>query len=414
MTRAAVLLLAAAVLLAEDPPAIEWNKDTVTPSCPACTAELPLECETCPGCGERVTWRDLQFDQTPAGAFVQLKYALKYHRPDLLQECVTTDVYKAAEAEQFAVDSGPLQMFLKARIKKVEKDGDLARIQFEAGEGEEARLFTFEARREAEGWRLGPPTGKMGVDASANESLALRDLLEIAEAERRWLADDPEGNRQKDYWTRDVAGLCAHPVSTGGKAGLVREDLARADRLGVGHYPDLGEARATHGYWFQMLRRDALEQRYQLDVDRDGAPFENGSDFGVVAWPEEYGESGKRTFILSSRGQVWARDLGSATSKDPPRELSEGERIAADRLLEGLLSARLEERGEAAERILDLGTPAHGWLREAMSRDEFRSVRGTMKLLVEAIEPPPCALERFPGDPESDGWTLVPMGQGPR
>ena len=60
------------------------------------------------------------------------------------------------------------------------------------------------------------------------------------------------------------------------------------------------------------------------------------------------------------------------------------------------------------------GTPAHGWLQSALTRDEFRAVKGTLGLLLEALEPLPYALERFPGDPESDGWTLVPMGKGPR
>lgn len=414
MSRFVILILSAAILLAEGPPAVEWNKDTVTPTCPLCTAELPLDATRCAGCGEALAWKDLEFDATPAGAFVQLKYALKYKRPDLLKQCVTADVYTSAEAEQFKVDSGPLQMFLRARIKKVEKAGDVARIQFEAGEGEDRRQFTFEATRDGERWRLGPPSGKKGRNIQANEGLALRDLLEVVEAERRWFETDPDGNRRRDYWTRDIAGLFAHVTPSGQRAGLIREDLARADPLGVGHYAVLGEARPTHGYWYQMLRRDAHQAPYQLDLDLDGAPFENGSDFAACAWPERYGDTGRRTFLVSSRGQVWAKDLGEVPASEAPRELSEGERIAADRLLEGLLARNAAERAEAAQRILDLGPPARGWLRSALARDEYRSVEGTVKLLVEALEPLPYALDRFPADPSSAGWTLLPTGESPR
>lgn len=414
MTRVAILLLLPAVLLAGDPPEVDWNKDTVTPCCPHCTTELPLSAVECPGCGEAVAWKDLAFDATPAGAFVKLKYALKYGRPDLLKQCVTPDVYTAAEAEGFAVSSGPLQMFLKARIKKIEKDGDVARIQFETGEGEERRSFTFEARSDGEVWRLGPPQGRAGGDIDGNEALVLRDLLEIAEAERRWAANDPDRDGRKAFWTRDVAGLCAHPGAKGGRVGYVRESLARADRLGVKHYPALGEAAATHGYWVQALRRDAQEERLQQDLDHDGAPFENADEFGVCAFPDRYGQTGRKTFVISARGEIWAKDLGDAAGSEPPAELSEGDRIAADRLLEGLRAARVEERAEAVDRILDLGAPAHAWLQAAMERDELRSVKGTLGLLLEALEPLPYALERFPGDPETDGWTLVRMAEGPR
>lgn len=51
MSRAAFLLLVVSIALsAEDPPAAEWNKDTVTPLCPNCTFELPIECDECPTC----------------------------------------------------------------------------------------------------------------------------------------------------------------------------------------------------------------------------------------------------------------------------------------------------------------------------------------------------------------------------
>lgn len=32
--------------------------------------------------------------------------------------------------------------------------------------------------------------------------------------------------------------------------------------------------------------------------------------FAFLAWPDEYGESGRRTFLVSMRGEVWGRDFG--------------------------------------------------------------------------------------------------------
>ncbi len=409
-------LLIAAALFAGDPAPVEWNKDTVTPSCAACTAEVPLGCTKCPGCGEAIAWRELAFDPTPAGAFVKLKYALKYHRSDLLKECVTEEIYLQAEAEKFEVSKGPLDDFLHARIKKVNRDGDVARIQFESGEGK--KPYVFEARREGDSWRLGPPNGAPGHDIHQNETLARRDLLEIVEAEQRWAEGDLDADGVHDYWTRDVAGLFAHPSAKGEPLRLLRQDLAQADPLGAKHFPSVGTAKATHGYWYAVLRLDRQGRPMQRDVDGDGAPFENAEGFGVCAWPEKYGESGRMTFLVDREGSIWERDLGGAAAGAPPgpaaADLPDDLKAVAEKLLAKLASNQTEARRGAVNGIVDLGPGALPLLRAALDREDLRASRDTIALLVEALVPPPCVVVRWPADPESDGWKQMKVGETPR
>jgi len=64
-----------------------------------------------------------------------------------------------------------------------------------------------------------------------------------------------------------------------------------------------------HGYLFDDLRTI------------DGEPIDWLNDYGLCATPARYGVTGRRTFIVDTRGFVWGKDLGkSGFVKDYPSE----------------------------------------------------------------------------------------------
>lgn len=64
------------------------------------------------------------------------------------------------------------------------------------------------------------------------------------------------------------------------------------------------------GYRYRILTRSgpSAPERAAQWLDVQGRLL---GGFAFLAWPDEYGESGRRTFLVSMRGEVWSRDFGS-------------------------------------------------------------------------------------------------------
>jgi hypothetical protein len=85
--------------------------------------------------------------------------------------------------------------------------------------------------------------------------------------------------------------------------------LARADTTeGRWEYPVLGvaEPQPHTGYFYAALS--------SYEADGKSVPYHEGegrnSDrFGYVAYPAEYGVTGRRTFIVNEDNTVWQKDL---------------------------------------------------------------------------------------------------------
>lgn len=149
-----------------------------------------------------------------------------------------------------------------------------------------------------------------------NEESALEALRRIKDAEEIFHMSDADHNGAHDYWTGDVATLnrfCRDRVD---------DSLALADACPVTQLQAAPGAPPVpcHGYLFTVLKTDEKGVPYQRDEDGDGKSNTNTSHYASCAYPAQYGESGRRTFLLCERGPICAKDLGQAGAGTPPSQ----------------------------------------------------------------------------------------------
>ena len=78
------------------------------------------------------------------------------------------------------------------------------------------------------------------------------------------------------------------------------------DALGAAHGQ---KGKPLHGYLFREMR-----SIWGIPINWDG-------DFAICATPAQYGETGRKTYIMRTDGEVWAKDLGeSSFVKDFPND----------------------------------------------------------------------------------------------
>jgi hypothetical protein len=130
----------------------------------------------------------------------------------------------------------------------------------------------------------------------ANEEGALLGLQMIQDSQTgRRINDQP-------YWTGDIAGLYVH----GTGAFRLAHSVAQADANPRSPYPEVGDTRARNGYWFRAMSTDPSGKPYRgSDAEHlDTHP----TAYGVCAYPDVYGKSGSRTYIMNETGAIWGKD----------------------------------------------------------------------------------------------------------
>ena len=147
---------------------------------------------------------------------------------------------------------------------------------------------------------------------SMNEKLARDNLAEFLRAQDYFRTNDPDGDSIPNYWVADVAGLFAKvgARTLAGPAGR----LARADATpGRKDYPEFKELTEPEpfvgAYLIAAVRHfesGGKKERYDNGTGR------HPERFGIVLFPEEYGESGFLTFLVDETGDKWSKDLGGA------------------------------------------------------------------------------------------------------
>ena len=189
---------------------------------------------------------------------------------------------------------------------------------------------------EQEGWRLLSDNSKdvyyrVIKDSDRFASGAIASLKLMTSAEATWLQQDVDGNGKKDYWTYDVS--CLHRMYRPDgqtKAAFIAIDLARAD----GQPAALDQSTKTFGstsqienwanittapklgYFFRAMLTDDQGQPYnQNEVGNTEFKATNNSRFAFVAYPAEYGQTARKTFIVNQEGTVYSKDMGGETTK---------------------------------------------------------------------------------------------------
>jgi hypothetical protein len=168
--------------------------------------------------------------------------------------------------------------------------------------------------------RLGPQSESR---LSANETSAIAALRALSTCQYLWRSEDGDKNDIPDFWTYDISNLFrkikeTHPIE------MIDISLARADAaphldglFGQDFSYDFaanGKPEPKSGYFFQAMLRDENGQFYNQN-EVSGIAAANNSKFAFVAYPAQYGVTGKRTFIINDRGFVYAVDSGSDADK---------------------------------------------------------------------------------------------------
>jgi hypothetical protein len=165
-------------------------------------------------------------------------------------------------------------------------------------------------------WKFDIEAGREEVTnrrVGRNELDTIQTLLAVVDAQREYAANDSDGNGSNDYAKKFIS-------TKGKKDGLYFETTAGAPQSPLG--PLVGVAAKEgysgakpgpyHGYQYRMLTaqgKDAAGGAYSYLVkDR------MMGGFAVVAYPEKYGVSGVKTFVVNHDGVVYEKDLGAGTA----------------------------------------------------------------------------------------------------
>lgn len=161
-------------------------------------------------------------------------------------------------------------------------------------------------------------------------------LRSIVTAQENFKSNDLDRNSVNDYWTGDIAGLYCLQVNTTENAVAALNDIGVASADAAAGGKGFSTADTTynkalllkhwpkHGYLFQAMQNDPRGAAYAGDTDNSGFAVHNFGTFGAVAYPAEYGVSGRYTFIINEGASVFRRDTGGKPVLRYPtaRELS--------------------------------------------------------------------------------------------
>ncbi|MBI5779461.1 MAG: DUF2950 family protein [Planctomycetes bacterium] len=194
------------------------------------------------------------------------------------------------------------------------KELESQKLGIDKSAGEMDNLFSSEA--------LAPDL--LGSRISANEISAVASLRAIVAAEALWRQQDADGNGIRDYWTYDVSGLYRMLRADGRtKCEFISVDLANADAspadVSIFENSKLAQrlsakVQPKYGYLFEAMSEDEAGESYNQEMVA-GIPAANQTRFAFVAYPETYGKTGTKTFIVDESGTIYEVDPGSNQSK---------------------------------------------------------------------------------------------------
>jgi hypothetical protein len=130
-------------------------------------------------------------------------------------------------------------------------------------------------------------------------------------AQTAYHSRDRDGDKKKEY-ARKISLL----------VGIEKQDAKGNEKGESGEEkplvsPELAAARGADGKPFRGYLFLEMRTIWKIPINWEG-------DFAICATPARYGESGKRTWIMKTDGDIWWKDLGKAEFlKDYPQDLEE-------------------------------------------------------------------------------------------
>ncbi|MCZ7643754.1 MAG: DUF2950 domain-containing protein [Planctomycetota bacterium] len=146
------------------------------------------------------------------------------------------------------------------------------------------------------------------ADLAANEAAAIAACMTYAEAQDIYRRTDYDGDGVLEY-AQAFKGQHSLYEFTAGQGDLTLIDKAMADAEG----PPAAGGAAKAGYRFRVLKG-------QGEHAPGGARsyVVNGNmtvGYALLAYPAEYGKTGKRSFVINNTGTVHGKDLGDQTAE---------------------------------------------------------------------------------------------------
>jgi hypothetical protein len=179
--------------------------------------------------------------------------------------------------------------------------------------GPEAYVFPIPLVRSQGGWSFDAASGAEEIadrTVGMNELMAISVLGDYVEAQRVYASEDRDGSGVRRFASRFLS-------TPGKRDGLYWE-------TGEGEEPSpFGPLVGEHG----TAKRDEPYYGYRYRIlTRQGASAPGGAysyvingnlvaGFAAIAWPEEYGRTGVKTFIVNHYGVVYEKDLGPDTTR---------------------------------------------------------------------------------------------------
>lgn len=208
------------------------------------------------------------------------------------------------------------------RVKQMIRD----RVEFEGDDdfvvaviGAQGWPFPIPLTRHGDGWRFDLDEGReelLNRRVGRNELSTLVTLREYVDAQGEYAAIGRDGNPPAFAQTlRSTAGRHDGLYWPAG-AGEPESPLGPliADAVASGYTSSGDGHRPFYGYHYRILtRRGAGAPGGERDyVDGNGMMT---LGFAAVAWPDNYGNSGVMTFVVSHLGIIFEKDLGPGTTK---------------------------------------------------------------------------------------------------
>ncbi len=187
--------------------------------------------------------------------------------------------------------------------------------------GNEEWPYPIPIVKKGENWFFDTKAGKEEIlnrRIGRNELNAIQVCLAYVDAQREYLMEDRDENKLLEYAQKFMS-------DKGKKNGLYWEAkegeqesplgplIAKAGVEGYTGKRPIGKRNPYHGYHYKILKaqgKNALAGEYDYVVD--GKMI---GGFALVAYPDEYGNSGVMTFIVNQDGVVYEKNLGRETEK---------------------------------------------------------------------------------------------------
>jgi hypothetical protein len=241
---------------------------------------------------------------TPQSAANTLIEAIATHDAEAISRLLGKDYRKLLPINEVDPDDTTTFLQKSSQVRSVKVDGGSALLSV----GKDPWTLPIPIVEGKDGqWRFDTAGGRallLKQRIGANERAAIQASLAYVDAQREYAQADRNSDGVLEYAQK--------LLSTPGK----REGLIWSAALG--DESPLGEAfvpkkpgEGYHGYHFRILTAQGPQAKGGARSFLIGSRMTSG--FALIAWPVKYGETGVMSFITSSEGTVYERDLGPGT-----------------------------------------------------------------------------------------------------